>query len=163
MMWRHRDVVCRVWAGAWFALLLLAVPSRAGDAEAASAVPESEVRGRVICLAEAMHERFGADLPTEHDHVWGVATEDGQHFLLLRTRLSVALFSDARLRQRPLLLKGKVYPGTRILDATRFWSVKDGKVHDLYYWCEVCVIKSVVPGPCMCCQELMELVEELGE
>ena len=30
---------------------------------------------------------------------------------------------------------------------------------DLYYWCEVCSIRGVDPGPCACCQAKVELRE----
>ena len=119
-----------------------------------------ELRGRVICLPEEMNRRYGVDLPTGHAHVFGFRTEAGDYYTLLRTKLSEALFADGRLRERDLMLKGRTFPGTRILDVTLFRSIHDGAVFDLYYYCDICSIKSVVPGPCMCCREPVELREE---
>jgi hypothetical protein len=49
---------------------------------------------------------------------------------------------------------------TRLLDVTRMRSIRNGQVHDLYYYCSICSIKTVAPGPCMCCQGPVELVEK---
>ena len=111
-------------------------------------------------MPEFMHQTFGADLPTGHEHILGFHGADGRIFVLLRTKLSEALFADPVLREKALLLKGKVYPGTQVLDVTVIRSVRDGKIYDLYYWCDICAIKSVVPGTCMCCQEDVVLKEK---
>jgi hypothetical protein len=38
--------------------------------------------------------------------------------------------------------------------------MRDGKVHELYYYCDICAIKGIDPGPCMCCREPVHLIEE---
>lgn len=106
-----------------------------------------------------MHNSFGADLPTNHPHILGFKSAEGTYYTLLRTKLSEALFADPQLKERQLLLTGRVYPGTQILDVTVMRSVRQGVVYDLYYWCDVCAIKSVIPGECMCCQEHVVLKE----
>ena len=119
-----------------------------------------ELKGRLVCLAEEMHRVHGADLPTDHRHVQGFRTEDGEYYTLLETKLSVALFKDPVFKPKLLLLKGNVYPGSRVLDVTLIRSVKDGRAQDVYYWCDICSIKSVVPGECMCCQQEVEYREK---
>src|SRR6266542_1349120 len=89
----------------------------------AAQVREIELRGRVVCLAEA-------------------------------------IFSDDRVRQKELLVKARLFPGTRIIELTNLHSVKHGVVQDLYYYCDVCAIKAVAPEPCGCCQGPVRLVEE---
>jgi hypothetical protein len=118
-----------------------------------------EFRGSLVCLAEAMHQAFQVDLPTSHTHVPGFQTKDNRYYTLLRTKQSEALFADPVLQRRNLLLNGRVFPGTQILDVTLIRSVHNDVVHDLYYWCDVCAIKSVIPGECMCCQEDVVLQE----
>jgi hypothetical protein len=39
-------------------------------------------------------------------------------------------------------------------------SIRGGVVYDLYYYCDICAIKTVAPGPCVCCQAPVELVEK---
>jgi hypothetical protein len=118
-----------------------------------------EVRGRLVCLAEALHERFGTELPTGHAHVPGFVTRDRRYYTLLRTSLSESLFADPALNNRELLVKARLLPNSQVLDVTLIRSVHDGVIHDLYYWCDICAIKSVVPGACMCCQADVELTE----
>ena len=36
----------------------------------------------------------------------------------------------------------------------------NGKLNELYYYCDICSIKSSSPGPCMCCREPVHLVED---
>ncbi len=121
---------------------------------------EIQLRGRVVCLAEEMHRLYRADLPTNHSHVYGFRTEDGKYFTLLRTKYSEALFTDKRLHEKDLLLKGQTFPGTQVFEPIILRSVQNGVVNDLIYYCAVCEIFSVAPGICDCCQDPTELVEK---
>ena len=119
-----------------------------------------DFRGRVVCLPEEMHRVHKVDLPARHEHIYGFRAEDGAYYTLLRTKLSEALFMDERLREKDLLLKGKVLPKSQILDVTNIKSIQNGVVHDLYYYCDICAIESVSPAECACCQGPVELVEK---
>ncbi|MBI2925867.1 MAG: hypothetical protein HYY24_09210 [Verrucomicrobia bacterium] len=155
-------------ATAWCVAALLVV--RAADEKAASPKPATpasesaarpvELRGKVVCLAEAMHERHQTELPTNHAHLFGFKADDGTFYTLLQTKLSEALFLDPRLREKELLLKGRVLPKSQIFDVTSMRSVRDGVVCELYYYCEVCDIVGVSPAPCACCQDAVTLVEK---
>jgi hypothetical protein len=135
----------------WGLLFLAATVASAAD---------NEFRGRVVCLPEEMHRVHKTDLPARHEHIYGLRTEDGAYYTLLRTKLSEALFMDERLRQKDLVLKGKVLPKSQILDVTNIKSIRNGVVHDLYYYCDICAIESVSPAECACCQGPVELVEK---
>ena len=149
------------------ALLIAMAAEEEKEPSPKSATPASEpaprqveLRGKVVCLAEAMHERHQTDLPTNHEHLFGFKTDDGTFYTLLHTKLSEALFLDPRLREKELLLKGRVLPKSQIFDVTSMKSVRDGTVCELYYYCEVCDIVAVSPAPCACCQEAVTLVEK---
>ena len=124
-----------------------------------SAVPKQALRGRVVCLAEEMHRSFGTHLPTNHPHLYGFKTKEGELYTLLRTKLSEAIFVDPRVRERELILSVRVLPKSRLLDVVTIKSVKDGVVHDLYYYCFICSIRTVDPAICLCCQEEVEFME----
>jgi hypothetical protein len=109
----------------------------------------------VVCLAEENRQA-----PANHQHEWGFKTSDGKAYKLIRTKLSEALFLDKRLRERELLLKGKVSSDGTAFDTTAIYSVKNGVVHEVYYWCEICAIEAVAPEICVCCQGPVELVEK---
>jgi len=131
-----------------------------GKTKAATAPQEVELRGRIVCLPEAIHELYHTDLPSNHEHVYGFKTTDGSFYTLLRTKLSEALFVDEQVRKKELILKGRVFPKTQIFEMTDMKSVRNGVVCDLYYYCDICAIKTLSPGPCMCCQGPVKLVEQ---
>ncbi len=97
---------------------------------------EIQIRGSVVCLAEEMHELYNADLPPEHEHLYGFKTREGVFYTLLRTNLSEALFVDEHLCEKELIIKGRTFPKTRILEAISLQSVYNEVVHELYYYCE---------------------------
>jgi len=127
---------------------------------AMSHAAEAEFRGRVVCLPEEMNRVHKTDLPSPHEHIYGFRTEDGTYYTLLKTKLSEALFMDERLREKDLLLKGKVLPKTQILDVSLIKSIRNGVVNDLYYYCDVCAIDFVSPAECVCCRGPVELIEK---
>ena len=48
----------------------------------------------------------------------------------------------------------------RLFSRTNIKSIRNGVVHDLYYYCDICAIESVSPAECACCQGPVELVEK---
>jgi hypothetical protein len=118
------------------------------------AAEQIEIRGQVVCLAENNEQP-----KTKHEHVIGFKTPEGKVYKLTRTRFSEALFLDARLHEKELLLKGSLSADAQTFDALTFRSIKNGVVHDLYYYCEICAIESVSPDICGCCRLPVELVE----
>jgi hypothetical protein len=136
------------------------VPKGNKGAAAGAAPRRAELRGRIVCLPEALHELYHTDLPTDHQHVYSLKTADGTFYVLLRTKLSEALFVDEQVRAKELILTGRVFPGTQVFEMTEMKSVRNGVVCDLYYYCDICAIKTLAPGPCMCCQGPVKLVEK---
>ena len=120
---------------------------------------EVELKGTVVCLAEEMHTHYNVELFKTHEHLYGVKTEDGKYYTLLRTSLAEALFVDERLHKKDLVINGRVFPKTQLLEVTRFLSIRDGVLHDLYYYCDTCYIRTVAPGNCDCCQAPVVLIE----
>lgn len=129
---------------------LVALLAGAGLSNPKAGTVEVTVRGRVVCLegAEAACRRFG--LSTVAGDVYSFMTEDAR----------AEIFTDARVRERELEVKGWARAGDRTLEITKVFSVKDGKLYDLYYFCSVCNITSHTPGPCWCCRADFELKEE---
>ena len=118
-----------------------------------------ELHGKIVCLAEEMHTHYKVELFGNHEHLFGVKTEEGEYYTLLRTSLAEALFVDGRLHEKDLVISGRVFPRTQLLEVTRFLSIRDGVLHDLYYYCDTCYIRTVAPGNCDCCQAPVVLIE----
>jgi hypothetical protein len=121
---------------------------------------EVKLHGNVVCLAEEMHTHYKVELFGNHEHLYGVKTDGGKYYTLLRTSLAEALFVDERLHEKDLIINGRVFPKTQLLEVTRFSSIKDGVVHELYYYCDTCYIRAVAPGNCDCCQAPVVLIEK---
>lgn len=121
---------------------------------------EVELRGKVVCLAEEMHTHYNVELFKTHSHLYGVKTEKGKYYTLLRTSLAEALFVDDRLHEKDMIITSRVFPNTQLLEVIRFASIKDGVVHELYYYCDTCYIRAVAPGNCDCCQAPVVLIEK---
>ena len=128
-----------------------------------------EGRGRLVCLIEEMKEKYQAQAAPGHEHLAGFRVEDkaaaggARYTTLLRNAGSEALFADRRFKERELRLYGRVFPSTSVLEVTRFQWYRDGKLMEVYYWCEVCSIRGVDPGPCACCQARVELREAAAD
>ena len=121
-----------------------------------------EERGKLVCLVEEMKEKYQAQASPIHEHLAGFRVEGAagaRYVTLYRNALSEALFVDKRFKERELRLTGRVFPSSSLLEVSRFQWYRDGMLHDVYYWCEVCAIRGVDPGACVCCQEKVELRE----
>ena len=118
------------------------------------------LRGQVVDLNTELKERHKVDIASKASPVWVFKAVDGKVFTLLKTQRSLALFNDKRLRGRRLVVKGRVFPGTQVLEVTFIQSVRKGLLHDVFYYCDICVIKFLAPGPCVCCREPVVLMEK---
>ena len=69
---------------------------------------------------------------------------------------------DPQLAKRLWELRGQHQDGGRFA-VEKIFTVKDGELHRVTYYCEICHITTHEPGPCMCCQGVTDLRELLGE
>ena len=84
---------------------------------------------------------------------------NGKEFdLSARTKWLFQTLEDKRLANREIRIEGEWQPdGT--LKVNHFFTVRDGKLYHVRYFCEVCNIKALGPGKCVCCQQPTELQE----
>ena len=170
-----RAVPTRCLLGATVVVLVIGCASRPGtEGKDTAGGPAScpgprifEKRGHLVCLAEEMRARHGARVPPVHAHIAGfrvagkLAAGEPRYYTILKTAASKALFEDSRYGDETLVLYGRVFVGSAILDVTRCRWIRKGRLYDLFYWCEVCSITSVDPGACACCQGDVEFRERL--
>jgi hypothetical protein len=71
---------------------------------------------------------------------------------LLRT------LQDKRLGDREVRLEGTL-KGDGTFEVERFFTVKEGKLYRVRYFCKTCNIVALEPGNCVCCQQPTELQE----
>lgn len=114
--------------------------------------------GRVSCV-----EASGRVIPDQDDCSSESAkflfhSKDGNTYTFVPDDALTPMFTDHRVRQRDLQLtawerqKGQ-------LELVAVQSVKNGKLYDIYYYCDICNITAYAPGPCPCCRRELEFKE----
>lgn len=85
-------------------------------------------------------------------------TKDKELPLAGRTVWLLHTLQDKRLADREIRVEGEWQPdGT--LKVNHFFTVRDGKLFRVRYFCEICNIEALEPGNCVCCQQPTELQE----
>jgi hypothetical protein len=78
--------------------------------------------------------------------------------LSARTTYLFHTLGDERLRNREVQLEGTKLPdGGFKVDEIR--TIHNGRLYRVRYYCETCNIEALEPGPCVCCQQPVELQE----
>jgi hypothetical protein len=83
-----------------------------------------------------------------------------QHDYTLSAKISVLFHTlqDQRLLNREIRVEGTLKPeGT--FEVAHLFTVRDGKLYKVRYYCNVCNIAALEPGNCVCCQRPTELQE----
>jgi hypothetical protein len=138
-----------------FAGILVILSGSAFGIQGGDSPRDVEVQGRVTCIDESREE-----IPcSEESTRFGFLTLTHEWYFFMTTDSRAKMFQDPRVRERELVVKGRLRPQSQI-EITKVWSVKNGQRLDIYYFCAVCNIKAHVGGLCWCCQEDFELREE---
>lgn len=133
---------------------------RADTSRDSAAVKTATFSGKVVPLSGLLEER-GVKLDADAAAQWlALASDDGSVYPLVKDNGSRMLFKDARLRQQPLRLTGRLVPGTQLLQVFVVYSNRDGQAREVYYWCDVCSIRRTEPNDCDCCGGPLELRED---
>jgi len=120
----------------------------------------------LICLAAPALGRGSLDVSSVLEGKL-LATAPGGPFLAtggnlvrLVSKLSFLLHTleDKRLEDRTVRLEGSVQPDGAF-EVEKLFTLKDGKLFKVRYYCEICNIAAVEPGNCVCCQRPTELQE----
>ena len=128
------------------------------------AAPREEKResftGKVVPLASLV-EKLGSKLDADAAPHWlALVTDDGKVYPLIKDGGSRMFFKDRALLNRPMRLTGQLLPGSQLLQVIEVHSLRMGKLHEVYYWCNVCSIRRSEKNACECCGGPMELKEE---
>jgi hypothetical protein len=119
-----------------------------------------EFTGKVQPLAGVL-KQLGPKLDEDAAPYWlALVTDDGKALPLIKDDGSRMFFKDPRLLNRPMRLTARLIPEAGLLQVVRVNSVRSGKVHDLFYWCDVCSIRRSENNICDCCGGPLVLREE---
>jgi hypothetical protein len=123
-------------------LVALSCLALSGITWSAQAKPALPVEGTLLQLPSGPVLRV-------HGKDYSLSTVRTWHFNSLK---------DKRLANREIRVEGEWAPdGT--LKVSQFYTVKNGKLYRVRYFCEVCNIEALEPGNCVCCQAPTELQE----
>lgn len=116
------------------------------------------IRGRAVCLDAAGREIGSLFGCPETSSRFGFAAKDGKQYKFSPVDSMTPLFTDSRVRQRELQIVAREQTGNQ-LEIIKVQSVKEGKLYDIFYYCDVCSITAFVPGLCPCCRNDLEFRE----
>jgi len=135
-----------------------------GNSEQTAEPKMLSLRGRVVCLTEELEKRYQI-LPEcqTRGHLYSLKTTDGKFYPFLPTDTAAAIWMDERFRTRELQVTARIFPESAFLEVIKLQSWRDGKLYDLYYYCDVCAISTHKPGPCECCQDPVQFRETPAE
>jgi len=116
------------------------------------------VRGRAVCLDSAGREVEALIGCNETGGRFAFASKDGKLYRFLPADTMTPVFTDARVRQRELQITARLRSGDQ-LEIIKVQSVKEGRLYNIYYYCDVCSITAYTPGLCPCCRNELEFRE----
>ncbi len=85
-------------------------------------------------------------------------TPQRDYTLTAKTPYLLHTLEDERLTNREVRLEGAATPGGGF-EVAHLFTVRDGKLYKVRYYCEICNIPALEPGKCVCCQRPTELQE----
>ena len=113
-------------------------------------------KGKVLPLADVLAKQ-GVKLDADAaPYGRALVTDDGKVYPLVKDPASRMFFQDKELLNRPMRLTGKLIAGSTLLQVINVHSYKEGKLHEVYYWCDICTIRRYEGGACECCGGPME-------
>ena len=116
------------------------------------------LRGRAVCLDAAGLEVGSLFGCPDTSSRFGFASRDGRLYKFLAADAMTPVFTDGRVRQRELQVTARLHARDQ-LEIIKVQSVKEGKLYDIFYYCDVCSITAYVPGLCPCCRNELEFRE----
>lgn len=132
-------------------------PNRSEPQHAESATRPGNVvaQGTLVCLDRDLAETACSTKNT----AYGLKTEEARIYPLKNHENVNALFVEKRLKSPRFQLTLRHEPGSQLYALVRSQFIRDGKLYDFHYFCDVCNITTYAPGLCMCCREETEYRE----
>ncbi|MFL6214283.1 MAG: hypothetical protein ACJ74J_10380 [Blastocatellia bacterium] len=143
---------------AFIAPMPLLMVAGAQQAETAGPSTLMVLRGHVVCIDAAGTPLDSVLRCNEPGVRYAFLDKNSKRHDFSATDASAAIFTDLRVRQRELQITAQLTAKNQ-LELIRVQSIREGKLYDLYYFCELCNIRAYAPGLCPCCRNEMEFRE----
>jgi hypothetical protein len=116
-------------------------------------------KGKVVDLASVL-AKDGVKLDVDAAPHWlALVSDEGIVYPLIKDEGTRMFFQDPVLRGKSVRLTGRLVGKTNLLQVVNVHSYRQGKLHEVYYWCDICAIKGYEKVKCGCCGGPMELRE----
>lgn len=142
------------------ALIVAALPMWVALAEEKPKEPKRlTLTGQIVPIADLVKD-IGSRLDPDAVSLWlALVTKDGKIYPLIKDSGSRMFYKDKALLKRPMRIVGRVLPGSQLLQVLEFHGLKQGKLIEIYYWCDICSIRRYEKNLCECCGGPMEKME----
>jgi len=118
------------------------------------------LRGHIVSLDEQGRrtDKNNSQNSNDSPQRFGLESSDGSFYRFLSSDVMTEMFRDARVRAEELQITALARESDQI-EIVKVRAIREGKLYDIFYYCEVCSITAYGPGPCMCCGKEYELRE----
>jgi hypothetical protein len=145
---------------ALFVLLSLALYQDSAAQENKKASPAQVVlRGYVACLDESGHRLNCEQNSNQASPIYELLARDGKRYKFSPDDLIVPMFTESRVRKMELQITALLHENN-LLELIKVSAIKEGKLYDIYYFCDLCNITAYGSGPCPCCFEPLVFIEK---
>jgi hypothetical protein len=110
------------------------------------------LQGRVVFLDE-QGRRIDKDQQNQVSETpkrFGLESSNGKLYKFLSSDVMTDMFKSARVRDQELQITASPLADDQI-EIVKIRAIRDGKLYDIFYYCEICRITAYGPGPCVCC------------
>jgi hypothetical protein len=154
MQWQRR-------VGLLLALGFALVPLCGGSAGDKKSADKNEFyKGKIVPLADLLAKDNIKIDPDAAPFILVLQAQDGKLYPLVKDNGSRMFYKDAKLLKRPMRLTARLIPHSQFMQVINVHSIVKGKLHEVYYWCDICTIKRYEAGDCDCCGAPLEFREE---
>jgi hypothetical protein len=116
-------------------------------------------KGKVLPLADLL-DKQGVKMDKEAAaQLMVLVGDDGKVYSLVKDDGARMFWKDAQLLNRPMRLTARPIGATNFLQVFQVHSYLKGELHEVYYWCDICIIKRFEKRDCECCGAPMEFRE----
>jgi hypothetical protein len=138
-----------------FALL----PFAFGQAQKPKAADKSRTFKGIVMPLDKLLAKQDIKVDPDAAGIMVLQSDDGKVYPLVKDAGSRMFYKDSRLLNRPMRLTARPVAHGALLQVINVHSYVKGQLCDVYYWCDICTIRSFEKGICDCCGGLTELRE----
>ena len=121
--------------------------------------PQVVLQGYVALLDESGRRLDAGQNRQQALPNYELLTRDGKRYRFSPDDLIAPIFTKSQVRKMELQITALLHENA-LLELIKVLAIKEGKLYDIYYFCDLCNITAYGPGPCPCCFEPLVFIEK---